>query len=336
MKRIILMIVAALVLMCAPAFAADVNPFGPAEAYVVQKGDTASSIARKFYGKPALGPKLWQANKSLVAHPRRLTTGDTIYIFPEATLTANKTTAVPPPPLERPTDMYDRGQLYRQSFPKYFNFVADSRGLGESGSVRVRVKKNDPVTGQDVDEMFEVREVGHIIASEEHPGLMFNDGAEMAKYNGKIMLSTNDEVTVQFSEDVAKILDADTYGDSDPYFREFPIYGMSYDINGSRRGRVDYGQNLGNLYQYKGLLTIVARIDGLAPVTPASSKKLKKRNRKNQDIDPVSYVARITYSVDAVSLNDSVFLFVPLNPGPERTLEPPFVEEPDSYVSLGD
>jgi hypothetical protein len=47
-------------------------------------------------------------------------------------------------------------------------------------------------------------------------------------------------------------------------------------------------------------------------------------------------VGRITYAEDAVELNDRIFIFAPLNPGPERVLDAPLVEPPDSYVSLGD
>lgn len=326
---------ATLMLFCVPVLSAQVGEFGAAEAYVVKKGDSASGIAKRFYGKSSLGPKLWQANKSLVAHPDRLTVGDTIYLFPESALLAGKATAVPPPPLEAPTDLYDRGRFFDRSFPKYFNFIADGRGLGESGSVRIRVKKTDPKTGLDSDELFEVREVGHIIGSAEHPGLVYGDGADKARYAGKTMLSTNDEITVMFTEDLAKILDSDTYGDADPYFREFPIYGRANNVRGSREGRVDYGRTMGEIYEYKGTMTVVARVEGLAPLPPAASRSLKNRDRKNQDIEPVSYVGRITYSVDAVNLDDRVFFFVPLMPGPERVLEPPFVEQPDSYVSLG-
>lgn len=333
--RILMIVAAAVMLLCASTLSAQVGEFGAAESYVVKKGDSAASIAKRFYGKSSLGTKLWQTNKNLVAHPNRLTVGDTIYLFPESTLLANKATAVPPPPLEKPTELYDRGKLYDLSFPKYFNFVADGRGLGESGSVRIRVKKTDPATGVDVDEMYEVRDIGIIIASAEHPGLMYGDGGDKAKFGGKVMLSTNDEITVMFTEDLAKILDSDTYGDTDPYFREFPIYGLSHSVNGPKRNRVDYGQRLGEIYGYKGTMTVIARVEGLAPLTPKSSKSLKKKSRKNQDIEPVSYVGKITYSVDAVNLDDHIFLFVPLQPGPERVLDPPFVEQPDTYVSLG-
>ncbi len=199
------------------------------------------------------------------------------------------------------------------------------------------MKKAGPTSGEGIDQLFEVRHVGAIIASSEHGGLFYGDGADRASKSGKTMLSTNDEVMVQFTEDLAKILDSDTYSDSDPYFREFPIYGQSYAVREGDKNRVGHGQTKGEIYRYKGKLTVVARVDGLAPLSKSASKKLrqKKRNR-NQDVEPVSYVARITYAVDAVNLDDEVFFFVPLEPGPERRLDSPFVEPPDTYVSLGD
>lgn len=339
--RILMILAAAFMLLCASTLSAQVGEYGAAEAYVVKKGDTAASIAKRHYGKSSLGAKLWQANKNLVAHPKRLTVGDTIYLFPESSLVANKATAVPPPPLEKPTELYDRGRILDTTFPKFFNFVADGRGLGESGAVRIRVKKTvkEPLSedaGYDVDELYEVREVGYIISSSEHPGLVYGDGADKAFYRGKVMLSTNDEIIIQFTEDLAKILDSETYGDSDPYFREFPIYGRSYSVTASDKRRSDYNRNLGEIYAYRGMATVVARVEGLAPMPPKVSKSIKKKkNGKNQDIEPVSYVARITSAVDAIDLDDSIFIFVPLMPGPERVLDPPFVESPDTYVSLG-
>jgi hypothetical protein len=84
---------------------------------------------------------------------------------------------------------------------------------------------------------------------------------------------------------------------------------------------------------------VVARVEGLAPLTPSSSKSLKKKKGgagyRGQDMEPVTYVARITYAEDAIELNDRIFIFVPLNPGPERTLDAPYVEPADSYVSIG-
>lgn len=344
MKRVrMILVLAVAICLAAPGLWAQVNEFGPAQAYVVQKGDTAASIAKRHYGKASLGSKLWQANKNLVAHPKRLTVGDTIYLFPESTLKASKATAVPPPPEGPVNELYARGELYRGSFPKHFSFVADGRGLGESGAIRTKIKREVPVEGAGaegpfrvVENLYEVRNVGEIIASSEHPGLVYNDGADKAKYWGKIMLSTNDEVYVRFTEDMAKILDSDTYADHDPYFRELPIYGVSYSTREPDPNRVDRGHTLGEIYRYKGTLNIIARVEGLAPLSPRAAKSLKKKGKKiGQDVEPVSYVARITNAVDAVSINDRVFVFVPLEPGPERSLEPPFVEPPDSYTSLG-
>ena len=337
MKRLLMILMLAAFALSAGPLGAQVNEFGPAQPYEVQKGDSAASIAKRFYGKASLGSKLWQANRSLVANPQRLTVGDTIYLFPESTLLAGKSTAVPPPPQEKPDELYDRGQPLNIAYPKYFTFLADGRGLGETGVMRIKVKKADPITGEIIGGVFEAREVGSIVASDEHPGLFYRDGADKARYSGKTMLSTNDEVFIRFTEDLAKILDSDTYGDADPYFREFPVYGRSFSQREPDHNRVDRGQTVGELYRYKGKLTVVARIDGLAPIAPNTIKALKKRgNARNQDVEPVTYAARITYTEDVMDLNDLIFVFVPLNPGPERLIEAPYVEPPDSYVSMGD
>jgi hypothetical protein len=261
----------------------------------------------------------------------------TAYIFPEAVLLAdNKRIAVPPPPPGEPSSLYDRGRLFHSGLPKHFNFLADGRGLGESGAVRVTVKRVDPQSGTAVDSLYEVRNVGLILASSDRKGLYNSASAEKAKLFGKTMLSTGDDVILMFTEDLAKILDSDTYGDSDPYFREFPIYGASgKSTQGPDPGRVDHGLNLGELYVFKGLVTVVARVEGLAPLPASASESLKKKKGGGQDVEPVSYVGRITYSEDVVELTDNVFCFVPLEPGPERVLDAPVVEPPDSYVPLG-
>ena len=332
MSRFLLsMVLAATLSLTASGLGAQTSDFGPAQAYVVQKGDTAAGIARRVYGKSSLGTRLWEANRNLVAHPGKLTAGDTIYLFPEATLLAGKKTAVPPPPLGEPAGLYDRGSLFSGGFPKYFNFIADGLGLGESGSMRITVKRVDPQNGRPIDALYEVREVGRVMASSS-----YGQTADKAGAFGKTLLSTNDDVMVIFTEDLAKILDSETYGDSDPYFREFPIYGIS--SRGSRApypDRVDQGRVLGELYAFKGLVTVVARVEGLAPLPPKISETLKRKRGPGQDMEPVSYVGRITYSEDAVELTDRLFTFVPLDPGPERVLDAPAVEPPDSYVALG-
>ena len=331
------MVLAAALFLTASGLGAQTSDFGPAQPYVVQKGDTAASIARRVYGKSSLGAKLWESNRNLVAHPEKLTAGDTIYLFPEGTLLAGKRTAVPPPPLGNATSLYDRGSWFNGGFPKHFNFLADGRGLGESGSVRITVKRLDPHTQETIDELYEVRDVGLVLASNYHNSLYYGDSADKARGFGQTLLSTSDNVFLLFTEDLAKILDSDTYGDSDPYFREFPIYGVSG--SGSRAagaGRADRGRTLGEIYSFKGLVTVVARVEGLAPLPPKMAKALKrKKGAAGQDVEPVSYVGRITYAEDAVELNDHLFCFVPLNPGPERVLDAPAVEPPDTYVSLG-
>ena len=330
------MVLAGAMALTASGLGAQTSDFAPAQAYVVKKGDTAAGIAKRVYGKSSLGARLWEANRGLVTNPQKLTAGDTIFLFPEATLLAGKNTAVPPPPLGEPSSLYERDSLYHGSFPKYFNFLADGRGLGGSGSVRVTVKRVDPRSGQPVNSLHEVRDVGLVFASSHHNSLYFGDSADKARDFGKTILSTNDDVILLFTEDLAKILDSDTYGDSDPYFREFPVYGVTgKGSRGTQRDRVDRGRNLGELYAFKGLVTVVARVEGLAPLPPKAIKALKKKKGGGQDVEPVSYVGRITYAEDAVELTDHVFLFVPLEPGPERVLDSPLVERPDSYVSLG-
>ncbi len=103
------------------------------------------------------------------------------------------------------------------------------------------------------------------------------------------------------------------------------------------RSRADRFSSVGEIYRYKGKITVAARVEGLAPLSKKASNALKKggRNAKNQDMEPLIYVARITYTEDAVELNDRVFLFNPLEPGPERQLSAPFVEPAGTYNSLG-
>ncbi len=243
----------------------------------------------------------------------------------------------PPPPGGAKAPLYDSGRLLEAAFPKYFTYLADGRGLGGGGVVRVTVKYVDPKTGRANETLCEVREVGEILASNERgPFTRGGDGEEKARTIGRTLLSTNDEVMVRFTEDLAKILDSDTYGDSDPYFREFPIYGVGETVQSTTEGRVDKFNSVGEIYQYKGRLTVAARVEGLAPISAWDSSGLKKRkNARNQDAEPVSYVARITYAEDAVQWGDRVFLFNPLEPGPERQLDPPFLEPAGGYNSLG-
>ncbi|MDR1041069.1 MAG: LysM peptidoglycan-binding domain-containing protein [Deltaproteobacteria bacterium] len=322
------------------------------QAYVVQKGDTLSSIARAFYGKSSLGSALWRANRELVAHPRRLTAGDTIYIFPESTLALKRPINVPPAPMRDPEELYEREQPLQMAFPKYFSYAADPRGQGATGITRIRVKKTvtvpnrDPHTGEILDgtsneirdELYEVHMVGEIIASSDRGAPMAGSGLDSTA-PGRLLLSTGDNVVVRFTEDVAKLRDSDTYEDSDPYFATFPIYSLDMSVRETDRRRPDFGANLGDIFHYKGRLQIVARVEGLVPPNRTATSRAVRRGANGpghgRDLDPVSYVARITYSEDAIHMNDKVLLFIPTDPGPERRLDAPYVEEPGSYASPG-
>jgi hypothetical protein len=241
---------------------------------------------------------------------------------------------MPPQPEVSPTRLYQTNQLLNQAFPKFVTFAADVRGLGGSGVNRVRIKRINPSTQQLIDEYYEVREIGEIISSMDRGATIVDDGFSQTS-PGRTLLSTGDQVIIRFTEDVAKILDSDTYEDSDPYFRSFPIYSVGSVIHEPDRSRGDYGQPLGNLMQYKGNVSIGARIETLIPASPSSSSRTKSRDERNTDLDPVSYVGSITYTEDSIMVADKIMIFVPLDPGPERRLDPPYVEPAGSFVSPG-
>jgi hypothetical protein len=319
--------------LLALAFAPDSRAQGvQTQTYVVQKGDTINKIARQYYGKNGLGPSLWRANKALVAHPNKLTPGDTIYLFPEETLKLKTPIQVPPAPEGESFNLYQGKSLLNMAFPKYFSYVADPRGLGGTGVTRIHVKREDP-GGFEVDELYEVHVVGEIISSSDRGGSLVDD-AHGRSEKGRLLLSTGDNVVVRFTEDIAKILDSETYEDMDPYFASFPIYARNDYVVETEQERPDYRQNLGRLFHFKGRVSIVAKVEGLVPPSRSTTAKANKKGI-NKDIDPVSYVGRITYSEDAINLNDKVLLFVNTSPGPERVLDPPYVEQADTYIPPG-
>jgi hypothetical protein len=343
-----------LCLALALGLAAALSQPGPAMAqsqtqtYVVQKGDTLGKIAKRFYGKSSLGSKLWRANKALVAHPNRLTPGDTLYIFPETTLSLNKPIEVPPRPETPPTELYKGPQLLQTTFPEYFSFVADPRGQGGTGVTRIHVKKLvttkdvnedgnflDTETTKTVDQLYEVHQVGEIIASSDRGYPMDNDPYNAAKI-GRLMLSTGDMVVLRFTRDLASILDSETYEDYDPYFNVFPIYGTEDFVQAPNAGRTDYGTNLGQLFKFKGKLNIVSRVEGLVPPSALNPGRAKRGANTAQDLGTTSYVAKITYAEDSISISDRIFVFIPTDPGPERRLDSVHVENPDSYVQPGE
>jgi LysM repeat protein len=60
----------------APAAAAP----PPARTYTVEKGDTLSEIAKKFYGKASEYPKIFAANRDQLSDPDKIRPGQTLKI----------------------------------------------------------------------------------------------------------------------------------------------------------------------------------------------------------------------------------------------------------------
>jgi hypothetical protein len=304
---------------------------------VVQEGDTPNKIAKEFYGKSNLGQRLLTANRNFLANPRKLTPGDTIYIFSEATLNLRKPVEMPPLPEFSPQTLYETNKLLEKSFPKYISFVADTRGLGGTGVWRIKIAKKHPVTKEVIEGYYEVRTVGEIIASGELGDVTIT-GSGIARTNpGRTLLSTGDNIMVRFTNDLAKILDSDTYDEADPYFRSFPVYSISNVVHEPDRLNPNFAKPIGNIMHYKGNITIGARIETSIPVADFVAKRAKTDDRVDYvaDLEPVTYVAHITYSEDPIMVSDKIFVFVPIEPGPERRLDSPFVEEADTYVSPG-
>ncbi|MDR1677910.1 MAG: LysM peptidoglycan-binding domain-containing protein, partial [Deltaproteobacteria bacterium] len=286
------------------------------ESYIVQQGDSANSIAKRFYGKANLGPKLITANRNFLSSPKKLTPGDKIYLFPEATLNLRKPVEMPPLPEFALKDLYETNKLLQKAFPKYITFVADVRGLGGTGVWRIRINRRDPITAEVIDRYYEVRPVGEIIASNElGTTKITTDG--LAKTNfGRTLLSTGDNVMIRFTNDLAKILDSDTYDDPDPHFRTFPVYTIGTTVHEPDKNSANYKKPLGNIVKYKGNITIGARVEGTIPASTYVSNRTKSSTRVdyNNDLDPVTYVANITYVEDPIEVGDKVMVFVPIDP----------------------
>ena len=220
-----------------------------------------------------------------------------------------------PTPPQAQGSLYDRGSQLDVKFPNYFTYVADQEGIGGTGINRIKVVRWDPETNRTIISYDEVREVGEIIGTMERGyELPASDG----EIHGKLLLSFYDDVIVRFTQDVGQILDSASYEDPDPYFREFPIYGLGRSIVEPDSDRHDKGRVLGRIHEYKGKLTIFSRVETLAPMTNEEREVLAGADGSNLDSEPVSYVGKITYSVQPVVIGDKVFLFKKLFPGPDR------------------
>ncbi|MDR1657317.1 MAG: LysM peptidoglycan-binding domain-containing protein [Deltaproteobacteria bacterium] len=304
------------------------------QSYVVEKGDTANSIAKKFYGKQSLGPSLWRANRNLVAHPKRLTAGDTIYIFPESTLALKRPIEVPSGPESPPVELYQREDLAIKSLPKSFTFISD---FNSGIPTRLRIKFRDRKTEEIIDQYYEIRIVGEIISSNEVGGSLSDHQELIHARSGRTLLSTGDRVNIRFTEDLNKILDSDTYDEDDPYFRSFPVYAPAHRIDSSNPSNPDYRQDLGTLYFYKGNIKVYTRTEGTDLPRNLTSNRLKNSTKEKDLVhyDPVTYSAEVTYSESPILIHDKVLIFIPISPGPERRLDPPYVEDAGTFVSPG-
>ncbi|MDR2368597.1 MAG: LysM peptidoglycan-binding domain-containing protein [Deltaproteobacteria bacterium] len=308
-----------------------------AQSYVVQQGDTPNKIARRFYGKGNLGGRLLTANRNFLANPRRLTPGEKIYLFSLETLNLRKPVEMPPLPEFSPEALYETNKLLEKSFPKYVTFVGDVRGIGGTGVWRVKVATRHPVTKEAIEGYYEVRPVGEVIASTELGDItLTNDGVSRTAF-GRTLLSTGDNIIVRFTQDLAKILDSDTYEESDPYFRTFPVYSFGAVVHEPDRNSSNFAKPLGNIIKYKGNITVGARGETSIPASAYASGREKSTPRVDHinDLEPVTYVAHVAYSEEPIIVSDKIFVFVPIEPGPERRLDSPYVEPPNTYVSTG-
>lgn len=269
--------------------------------YTVKAGDTLWGVSQKFYGDETLWPKLWEMNRYQTTNPHQIYVGDVLTIYPMEELLKAKAPAALPPV----RDPYDRGRPIDSVFPEHFTYLANPDGLAGTGVTKLKVKKIDPRTGKEVITYDEVREVGEIISSMERG--QSADASEAI--HGRLLLSYYDDVIVRFTGDVAKILNSAANNDPDPYFREFPIYELTNEVKEPDDGRPEAGKVIGRLHTFKGMVTVVSRVEGLTPLTEKEKAKLTKAGRTDFDDDPVAYVARITYSKDPINIGDKIFLF---------------------------
>lgn len=260
------------------------------QTYVVKSGDTLWDISKRFYNDETLWPKLWELNRYQTTNPHQIYVGDVLTIYPLEELLKAEAPASPPP-VEKLD--YDRGQALDTAFPKYFTFVADPAGIAGSGINRIKVKKIHHQTGKEVVTYDEVMDVGEIVASMEQ-----GKPSDVGLIHGRMLLSYYDDVIVMFNKDVANILNSATHNDPDPYYREFPIYEIADVVPDTTPGSK---AELGRLHRFKGILTVVSRVEKLTSSASAAGQ--------TSGFEPVSFVAKITYSPEPISIGDRVFLF---------------------------
>jgi hypothetical protein len=96
--------------------------------------------------------------------------------------------------------------------------------------------------------------------------------------------------------------------------------------------------------EYKGKLKVVARVETLAPVDMETTRDMARLRRepgsrrisgRNLDSEPVSYVCRITYSEQTITIGDRIFVFKNLFPGPDRQMLDAAQHAPGEYRPVG-
>jgi len=282
--------------------------------YTVKPGDTLWDISQRFYGDVKYWPALWEMNRYQTTNPHQISVGDVLTIYPLEVL-VSKPAPPPPPPIQK--NLYDRGAPLDTKYPRYFTYVADPSGIGHTGINRIKVKKTEPQTGKVIITYDEIREVGEVLSSLERG----YQRPEKGLIHGRLLLTYHDDVVVRFTEDVAQILDSATYEDPDPYFREFPIYGTGEEIREPDQRRPEYDEVIGRLHTFKGMLTVIARVETLVPLSQEQKERLARSPGRNLDSQGASYVARITYSQEPINIGDRIFLFKSLYPGPDRQID---------------
>jgi hypothetical protein len=288
----------------------------------VEPGDTLALLAEEYLGNQNYWPQLWAYNRDRMKNPSQLTVGETLLIPPSEDIEYLE--PFPPTPPEVEASLYDRGEPLKMGFPKYFSFMADPDGIGDTGVKRIKVNKLDPISLEPVSYTMEVREVGEILSTMDRGKQWYFTG----QTPGKLLITFNDEVMVRFTEDLAMLLSSAAHAQPDPYFREFPIYGLGEWVPEPNPARADYGQNLGQLHEYKGRLKVVARVEptqGSYRETVEDRAFLFRRGidmrplkGRNQDAEPVSYVAKIIYSEEPINIGDKLYLFRKIYPGPDH------------------
>lgn len=323
-KKIIIFLIGAM-LMCFLAAGAVLAQ--EHATYTVQKGDTLWDICEKFYADAFLWPQLWAMNKHRMTNPHWVSPGDVLVLYPVETLRKKmaeapleELPAIPAPSKVKTPDALN--SPIDTQFPDFFSFMANPDGMRGTGVNRVRVKKtvfeNRWTVGpgdearqvrekKTVDAFMEVQEVGQIVGSQE-TDYQSRQTAEFS--HGKTLLSFFDNVIVYFDKDLTQILAPAAQDGADPYFRQFPIYSVAGEVQEptDAKGKA----RLGRMLRYRGMLTVVSRIETAKMDNPKLSKTYFSKN-KVMDRNPIYYIARITSASQPIKVGDRVFLFKDLD-----------------------